>query len=95
MPSHPSTKYSDVDFDTIDPQGKLRQALIRQAIAWARADRQCEDLSAALIRASSKELANIETNFQAACRHVDACDTALRQTAHLLIAALEGQKEDL
>jgi hypothetical protein len=70
----------------------LRHELSLKAITWARADRNCDDLAAALTRAEEEPAQNalkrLQINFQRACQHVEVCEEALKQTARELESAL-------
>lgn len=90
-----------VDWVRVDQNKALQHELTLCAIAWILADRQCDDLSVALVRAKDKAvapedpepnvlLAGARANFQHACRRVEECDDELRQVARKLVDALEG-----
>ena len=68
-----------------------RRELTRRAIAWALADRECDDLAAVITQAGNEDVArSTKIDFQGACRRVEACDEAFRQTARKLMGLLEG-----
>lgn len=92
-----------IDWTKVDQNRALQHELALRAIAWTLADRQCDDLSAALVLVKEEAntgntepdvlLAKLEearTNFQQACRHVEECDDAFRQAARKLVDALEA-----
>lgn len=93
-----------IDWVKVDQHRALQHELTLRAIAWTLADRECDDLSATLIRvkdevdtpenaATNILLAKLEearTRFQHACRRVEECDDEFRQAARKLVDALEG-----
>jgi hypothetical protein len=93
-----------VDWTKVDQNKALQHELTLRAIAWTLADRQCDDLSAALVNAKIEtatpgdtgqdgQLAKLErtqNNFQRACRRVEECDDEFRQAARKLVDALES-----
>ena len=92
-----------VDWAKIDQNKALQHDLTLRAIAWTLADRQCDDLSAALVRAKDDadalgstepdvqitKLERARASFQRACRRYEECDDEFRQTARRLVSALE------
>jgi hypothetical protein len=92
-----------IDWAKIDQNKALQHELTLRAIAWTLADRQCDDLSAALVRAKTEtdtlgnapdaQLAKLERaqiNFQRACQRVEECDDEFRQAARKLVDTLES-----
>lgn len=93
-----------VDWTKVDQNETLQHELTLRAIAWALADRQCDDLSAALARTRDEaddpddttpdvlltRLEHAQNSFQRACHRVEECDDAFRQAARKLVDALEG-----
>jgi len=94
-----------VDWAKVDQNLALQHELTLRAIAWTLADRECDDLSAALVRvkdAATAEAGDTEPDiliarleearniFQSACRRVEECDDAFRQAARKLVDNLEG-----
>ena len=85
----------------VDPRAaNLQQDLVRKAVAWAIADRACEDRSAALAaiedeasaQPNEHELATLErtrVEFHLADQHAQQCDDEFRQAARKLAAAKE------
>lgn len=93
-----------VDWAKIDQNKALQHELTLRAIAWTLADRQCDDLSATLVRAKDEvdgagdttphvllaKLEGARTNFQHACQRIEECDDEFHQAARKLVDALEG-----
>jgi hypothetical protein len=92
-----------IDWAKVDQNRALQHELALRAIAWTLADRQCDDLSAALVCVKDEasgvhtepdillsKLEEARTNFRLACRRVEECDDELRQAARELVDALEA-----
>jgi superfamily II RNA helicase len=87
----------NINWGKIDRNTALQHQLTLQAISWVLADRECDDLSAALTRArdtANPQLEKVQTHFQRACRRVEECDDELRQAARKLVDALEEGSPD-
>lgn len=87
----------NINWDKIDRNTALQHQLTLQAISWVLADRECDDLSAALARArdtANPQLEEVQTRFQQACRRVETCDDEFRQAARKLVDALEEEHPD-
>jgi len=92
-----------INWAKVDQNRALQHELTLRAIAWTLADRQCDDLSAALVCIKDEangvhtepnillsKLEEARTNFRLACRRVEECDDELRQAARELVDALEA-----
>lgn len=93
-----------VDWAKVDQNKALQHELTLRAIAWTLADRQCDDLSAALVSAKIEtdtpgdtapddrlaKLERAQNNFQHGCQRVEECDDEFRQAARKLVDALES-----
>ncbi len=78
----------------IDGVADFQQELSRRAIAWTLADRECDDLAAALTQVGDEDSArSTKVTFQRACRRVEECDESLRQGARQLTGMLEVSAE--
>jgi len=75
-----------IDSSVLDQCPQLQSELTRRAIAWVIADRECEDLSAALTR---EETTQARIAFQLANQQADRCDDEFRQVARKIVATLE------
>ena len=96
-----------IDWTRIDRYNALQHDLSIRAIAWVRADRACDELSATLAHAKDAadacredtpvhvlitRLEEVRIEFKRACRQFEECEDKFRQAAHKLVAALEGNQ---
>lgn len=94
-----------IDWAAVDRTASFQHVLTQKALAWAIADRVCEDQAAVVAGIEDKDkalhggkepelearakLARAKSDFQIACRRVEKCDEEFRQAARSLVALLE------
>lgn len=92
----------DIDWGTADRMDKLRDELMQKAVAWAIADRFCDDCSAALggiedeiagcgeaTPALRQKLESADMEFKLSVERAERCNDEFRQAARKIVAELE------
>jgi hypothetical protein len=92
----------DVDWERVEHAIALRDELMQKAVAWATADRFCDDCSAALGRIEDEiavsgeatpvlreKLEDADIEFKLSVQRAERCDDEFRQAARKLVAELE------